>query len=133
MDDDKADYEVGYGKPPKEHQFQKGRSGNVSGRAKAKKPEDIDVGEILSELVEVKQGTAKKQMHPYEVSIRQLAKRALSGDLRAIKKYIRLCEEFGVITPPPQITGGGVVTAPPGVDFHEWLDNVTEVVPIDET
>ena len=28
------DYEVGYGKPPKEHRFKKGQSGNPRGRPK---------------------------------------------------------------------------------------------------
>ena len=33
---DESGYEVGYRKPPKEHQFKKGRSGNPKGRRKGK-------------------------------------------------------------------------------------------------
>jgi Family of unknown function (DUF5681) len=36
--DETGDYEVGYGKPPKDGQFKKGVSGNPSGRPK--KPKD---------------------------------------------------------------------------------------------
>jgi len=37
MDNEAEDYEVGYGKPPKNTQFKKGKSGNPLGRPKKKK------------------------------------------------------------------------------------------------
>lgn len=37
MSDEKKDYEVGYGKPPKRTRFKKGQSGNPKGRPKGAK------------------------------------------------------------------------------------------------
>ena len=127
------DYEVGYCKPPKEHQFQKGQSGNPKGRPKSRKPDTIDISELLNEPVRVRTGEVAKRMSPFEVSTRNLANRALEGDLGAIKKFIKLCEEYRVVAQPPLDEQGGVIQAPRGVDLHEWLESVTEVVPIDET
>ncbi len=127
-DDDK----VGYGCPPKHTQFKEGQSGNPSGRPKSRKSGSTDVSELLDEPVRVKTGGEARDMPPFEAGFRQLVQRALNKDLRAILMFVKLCEEYGVIAPPPAETVGGVVTAPKGVDFHAWLESVTEEVPVDE-
>jgi hypothetical protein len=127
-----GDYEVGYGKPPKRHQFPKGRSGNVSGRPKSKKPGLTDISGLLNEPVKLKAGDKVREMAPFEAGLRKLAKRAVDKDLRAILKFVKICEEYGVFAPPSADTSCGVVRAPKGVNFHEWLESVTEEVPIYE-
>ena len=126
-----GDNEVGYGKPPKERQFKPGQSGNLKGRPKSKKSGLTDVSELLNEPVKVKAGGKVREMGPFEAGLRKLAKRAVDKDLRAILKFVKICEEYGGIAPPPAVTGGGVVRAPKGVNFYEWLESVTEEVPID--
>ena len=127
-----GDNEVGYGKPPKEHQFKPGQSGNIKGRPKSKKAGLTDVSELLNEPVKVKAGGKVREMGPFEAGFRKLAKRAVDKDLRAILRFVKICEEYGAFAPPSAVTGGGVVRAPKGVNFHEWLESVTEDVPIDE-
>ncbi len=127
-----GDNEVGYGNPPKEHQFKPGQSGNIKGRPKSKKSGLTDVSELLNEPVKVKAGGKVREMGSFEAGLRKLVKRAVDKDLRAILKFVKICEEYGVIGALPAATGGGVVRAPKGVKFQEWFESVTEEVPIDE-
>ncbi len=127
-----GDNEVGYGKPPKEHQFKPGRSGNLKGRPKSKKSGLTDISKLLNEPVKVKAGGKVREMGPFEAGLRKLAKRAVDKDLRAILKFVRICEEYAVFAPPSANTSCGVVHAPKGENFNEWLESVTEWVPIDE-
>ena len=127
-----VDYEVGYGKPPKECQFKSGQSGNPKGRPKSRKLGVTDVSALLTEPVKVKAGGKACDMSPFEAGLRQLARKALNKDLRAILRFVNVCEEYKVMAPPPAVMGGGVIVAPKGVDFHEWVDSVTELVPVDE-
>ncbi len=127
-----GDNEVGYGKPPKERQFKPGQSGNLKGRPKSKKSGLTDVSGLLNEPVKVKAGGKVREMRPFEAGLRKLAKRAVDGDLRAILKFVKYCEEYGAVAPPLADTSCGIVRAPKGVNFHEWLESVTEDVPIDE-
>ncbi len=127
-----GDYDVGYCRPPQAHRFKKGRSGNPRGAPLKHKQKQIDVSSVLNEPVKVNTGGKERDMSPFEAGFRQLAKRALDKDLRAILRFVKLCEEYGVIAPPPAVTGGGVIVAPKGVNLHEWLESVTEEVPIDE-
>ncbi len=131
-DDPEDDDEVGYCNPPKHTQFQKGVSGNTKGRPKSRKTGLTDVYELLDEPVTVKVGGKVRTMQSFEAGFRKLANKAHGGDLRAIVRFLKFCEEYGVIAPPPAVTGGGVYQAPRGVDFHEWLNSVTEEIPVDE-
>ncbi len=123
-----ADYDVGYGKPPKAHQFQKGTSGNPAGAPSKRKR--VDVAAILNEPLAVKASGVHRKMPAFEVSVRQLVERGLNQkDLNAILELVELCETFRLLVPPPVNHGGGVVVAPKGVDFDEWFESVTELVP----
>jgi len=126
-----GDYEIGYRKPPKAHQFRKNQTGNAKGRPR-KKECATDVLSVIEEPLIVKVGDKTSEMHPFEISTRKLAQNATNGNLRAIIRFIKLCEEYAVFTPPPSDTGNGVLVAPPGVDFHEWLESVTEEIPAEE-
>ncbi len=128
-----GDYEVGYRRPPKEHQIKKGERRNPKGRSKLRKAAATDVAAILDEPIKVRVGGKEHSMSPFEASFRKVAKRAAEGHLPSILKFIKICEEYDVIEPPEAQAGGGVIVAPRGVDFHEWLESVTELVPVDET
>ena len=126
---EEGEYEVGFGKPPQEHQFKKGRSGNPAGRPK-KKGQPVDVAAILNEPLLVRNSGVRRKMQSYEISVRKLVERALKhNDLNAILAFLQLCETYRVLVPPPDDEGGGVIHAPRGVSVQQWLDSVTELVP----
>ena len=130
--DPSGDYEVGYGKPPKSGQIKKGERRNPKGRPKAKNSGSADISEVLNATVKVTTRGKAQEMGPFEAGFRKIAKRAVEGHLPSILKFIRICEEYGVLAPPPAATGGGVIFAPKGMEVHEWLESVTEEVPVDE-
>lgn len=129
-----GDCDVGYGKPPKEHRFKKGTSGNPAGAPSKRKRKLIDVAAVLNEPLAVTSSGVRRKMPPFEVGVRGLVKLGLKQmDLNAILEFLGLCESFGLLVPPPVDHGGGVFTAPKGVNFHEWLESITELVPASQT
>ena len=86
--------EVGYKKPPKASRFQKGRSGNPSGRRR-KAP---GIPELLAKIAEQKVLThgknGPKSMSKIEAILTQLANKAASGDLKAAKTFTELLIRF---------------------------------------
>jgi hypothetical protein len=92
---------VGYRKPPKDFQFQKGRSGNPSGRPR-KAP---GFGEILEKAarrkVLVRGKNGPRYITAEEAIGQQLVNKAAGGDLKAIDLYVkfRMIYSSGMVKP----------------------------------
>ena len=93
-DDDKREYDVGFGKPPKHTRFQKGTSGNPPGKGRKKKSTALStlMAEAIAETVAIKIGGKHRTLTLQEVMVLKLVEKAARGDKRAINKLIDLYE-----------------------------------------
>lgn len=82
-DQDKVEYEVGYGKPPKTSQFKPGQSGNRKGRPKGSQNFATVLEKELNSTVTVTEGGRRKQIRKREVIAKQVVNKAAAGDLKA--------------------------------------------------
>jgi hypothetical protein len=84
-----APYSVGYGKPPKKNQFQKGKSGNPRGRPKPKPLWDFQKKFIteLKSTMTIFEGGKKKKITKLEALTKSIFARALQGD-KAMAKLL---------------------------------------------
>ena len=82
------EYDVGYKKPPKHTQFQKGHSGNPKGRPKGTKNFKTDLLEELSEQVLITEGGNETRVSKQRAILKRAAQKALSGDARSISMMI---------------------------------------------
>ena len=78
-----ADYEVGYGKPPRHTRFQPGRSGNPRGRPKGTNNLTTDLMEELDEKILVREGEQSRRVSKQRAVVKTLVMRTLKGDSRA--------------------------------------------------
>jgi hypothetical protein len=81
---------AGYRKPPKAHQFQKGRSGNPGGRKRKKSPPVSPVDKVLLRKIPVTVDGKEKLASVVEVTMMKLVKKAMEGDPIAIREVVRL-------------------------------------------
>ena len=61
--DNEADYEVGYGKPPRHTRFKTGQSGNLRGRPNGSHNLSTLLSEALNEPVVVAENGGRRSMH----------------------------------------------------------------------
>lgn len=92
--DRSGDYEVGYGKPPRRTQFQKGQSGNPKGRAKGSKNLAAIIMSALHEPVTVTQNGRRRKITKIEAMTTQLANKGASGDPKATQLLLGMVQLY---------------------------------------
>jgi hypothetical protein len=84
--------QVGYGRPPAEHQFRPGQSGNPSGRPKGARSFKSDLRDELDEVVSITDDNNKTiEVTKQRAIIRTLLRMAIAGDPRAIATIVGSC------------------------------------------
>ena len=83
------DYDVGYGKPPKNTQFNPGQSGNPRGRPNKTQNFRTDLREELEAQVNVSEGGQVQTISRQRALIKRTIEKALKGDLRAAQMLVQ--------------------------------------------
>jgi hypothetical protein len=86
---------VGYGQPPKEHQFKKGKSGNPKGRPKSVgKPGapklNLALADELDDTLTVTENGKKKHITKLEGIVKATVAKAIKGDIKAIALLLKM-------------------------------------------
>ena len=82
---------VGYKRPPREHQFRPGQSGNPSGRPKGARNFKSELREELGELVTIRDGERDIQVSKQRALIKSVVAAAIDGNQRAAASVLAMC------------------------------------------
>ena len=88
------DYEVGYGKPPRHTRFQKGRSGNPTGRPRGRKNMATLLSAALDASIIVVENGRRKKITKREAIVTQLVNKSASADLKATQIVLAMLGEL---------------------------------------
>lgn len=86
----RRNYDIGYRKPPREHQFQPGHSGNPKGRPKGARSFATQLQEVADLPVHLNEGGKRRKVSTSKAVLLRLREKALKGDQRAIDRYLAM-------------------------------------------
>jgi hypothetical protein len=98
--DNEGDYEVGYGKPPRDTRFKRGQSGNPRGRPPGAKNLSTLLNEALNELVVVTENGGRRKISKRQATFKQLVNQAAKGNWRALKLLVDILQDIERRTEP---------------------------------
>ena len=92
---------TGYKRPPAATRWQKGQSGNPTGRKKGTPNLRTDLIAELAEVIQINEGGAPKRISKQRALIKSLAARGIQGDTRASNLLLNLV--LRMIDPEPVV------------------------------
>jgi hypothetical protein len=113
-----ATYEVGFAKPPKSGQFEKGKSGNPKGRPKGSKNLATVVLRESRQPVRVNGPRGSRSVTKLEAAVMQLGNKAAQGDLRSQR------ELFSLVRTSEEATNSGVSPLNPHEMDQKVMQNI---------
>lgn len=75
--------DVGYGRPPRAHQFRPGQSGNPRGRRKGAKNESTILNELLHRKIVLREGAKSRRVTILEAMLVRFAEDSLKGNTKS--------------------------------------------------
>ena len=90
----KNDYEVGYGRPPKDTQFRKGQSGNPAGRPKGTRNFKTDLEAELQERVRITESGKSEEVSKQRALVKRTFEKGMYGDMRAVAMIIQWVMQY---------------------------------------
>jgi hypothetical protein len=80
---DSDDDDVGYGKPPRTHQFKPGTSGNPKGRPKGAKSEATILQDLLQQKIGLNERGKTRKITLHEAILRRIVEDCLKGNTKS--------------------------------------------------
>jgi hypothetical protein len=115
----RADYEVGYGKPPKRTQFRKNESGNVNGRPKGATGAKKSIKKMLNAPNTVKIGDETKTMSTLDLSLTHMNQGVRKGDKTVVAKVVALAQKIEDDEERKSVSGPAQHSAPAPLTSEE--------------
>src|SRR5215218_3731357 len=91
----KDDYKVGYGRPPRDTQFKKGRSGNPKGRPRHRRNFRTVLDETLQGTIPATLNGRPCRMTRIDALVRTTVDGALKGDAKAVTNLMVMMRQAG--------------------------------------
>lgn len=122
-----GDYPVGFARPPSEHNFPKGKTGNPKGRPR-KDPEapiinPDDLADLVTNPMQMMKNGAPKKLSPIEARAHSMLMKALNQhSIRAIKFILDRAFKHGLIKLRDPIQSSGVLVIPRMQDIPDGME-----------